>query len=107
MRIARVMNDGNEEYGIVKNNQWFHIPEFRRNDMGIENFLVNPDMINNIDLTDAPHDIDKIQWLSPIARPGKIICVGRNYLKHAQEQGKDAESKPLLFTNPQNVSGTG
>src|SRR5215470_10378600 len=33
----------------------------------------------------------------PIDRPGKIVCVGRNYRDHAEEQGTDLPTAPLLF----------
>ena len=33
-------------------------------------------------------------------RPGKIICVGRNYAAHAKELGNDVPDKPLLFFKP-------
>lgn len=33
----------------------------------------------------------------PIERPGKIVCVGLNYRDHAEEQGVDLPSEPLLF----------
>lgn len=33
----------------------------------------------------------------PIARPGKIICVGRNYAEHARETGSDIPTRPTLF----------
>ena len=33
----------------------------------------------------------------PIARPGKIVCVGLNYSDHAEEQGAELPSAPLLF----------
>jgi len=33
----------------------------------------------------------------PIARPGKIVCVGLNYRDHAEEQGAELPSAPLLF----------
>ena len=33
----------------------------------------------------------------PIARPGKIVCVGLNYKDHAEEQGADLPAAPLLF----------
>ncbi len=35
-----------------------------------------------------------------IARPGKIVCVGRNYLEHARELGNDVPERPLLFLKP-------
>ncbi len=37
--------------------------------------------------------------VSPL-RPGKIVCVGRNYLEHARELGNDVPERPLLFLKP-------
>ncbi len=34
---------------------------------------------------------------APIARPSKIVCVGKNYLEHAREFGGDAPDEPVLF----------
>jgi 2,4-didehydro-3-deoxy-L-rhamnonate hydrolase len=33
----------------------------------------------------------------PIPRPGKIVCVGLNYKDHAEEQGAELPTAPLLF----------
>lgn len=33
-------------------------------------------------------------------RPGKIVCVGRNYLEHARELGNDVPKEPLIFLKP-------
>lgn len=33
-------------------------------------------------------------------RPGKIVCVGRNYALHAAELGNDVPAEPLLFLKP-------
>ena len=33
----------------------------------------------------------------PLMRPSKIICVGLNYSKHAQESGMDVPEEPVLF----------
>ena len=33
----------------------------------------------------------------PIERPGKIVCVGRNYRGHAEEQGASVPERPMLF----------
>jgi 2-keto-4-pentenoate hydratase/2-oxohepta-3-ene-1,7-dioic acid hydratase in catechol pathway len=37
---------------------------------------------------------------TPAARPGKIVCVGRNYVAHAKELGNDMPERPLLFLKP-------
>jgi 2-keto-4-pentenoate hydratase/2-oxohepta-3-ene-1,7-dioic acid hydratase in catechol pathway len=33
-------------------------------------------------------------------RPGKIVCVGRNYVEHAKELGNDMPKEPLIFLKP-------
>lgn len=33
-------------------------------------------------------------------RPGKIVCVGRNYVAHAREMGNEVPKEPLLFFKP-------
>jgi 2-keto-4-pentenoate hydratase/2-oxohepta-3-ene-1,7-dioic acid hydratase in catechol pathway len=35
-----------------------------------------------------------------IPRPGKIVCVGRNYVEHARELGNAVPERPLLFLKP-------
>jgi len=33
-------------------------------------------------------------------KPSKIVCVGRNYAKHAAELGNDVPAEPLIFLKP-------
>jgi 2-keto-4-pentenoate hydratase/2-oxohepta-3-ene-1,7-dioic acid hydratase in catechol pathway len=33
-------------------------------------------------------------------RPGKIVCIGRNYVEHARELGNDVPERPLIFLKP-------
>ena len=34
------------------------------------------------------------------SRPGKIVCVGRNYTEHAKELGNEVPKEPLIFLKP-------
>lgn len=36
-------------------------------------------------------------------RPGKIVCIGRNYLEHARELGNDVPEEPLIFLKPSSI----
>ena len=43
---------------------------------------------------------------SPVSRPSKIICLGKNYAEHAKEGGFDSPKHPLLFSKaPSALSG--
>ncbi len=38
-----------------------------------------------------------VKVLAPIARPGKIVCLGRNYEAHARESGAPVPDEPIIF----------
>jgi 2-keto-4-pentenoate hydratase/2-oxohepta-3-ene-1,7-dioic acid hydratase in catechol pathway len=40
-----------------------------------------------------------VKLLSPLI-PGKIVCVGRNYIEHAREHDAEVPEVPLLFLKP-------
>ncbi len=50
--------------------------------------------------------VDEVTVLAPIPRPGKVICVGRNYAEHAAETGSDVPDRPQLFAKfPNTIVG--
>jgi|TARA_B110000114_G_scaffold82215_1_gene87003 2-keto-4-pentenoate hydratase/2-oxohepta-3-ene-1,7-dioic acid hydratase in catechol pathway len=46
---------------------------------------------------DCPIIDDSVRLGSPIARPSKLVCVGLNYAKHADEAGMKVPNEPVLF----------
>ncbi len=38
--------------------------------------------------------------MSRAERPGKIVCIGRNYREHAKELGNEVPAEPLFFLKP-------
>ena len=48
---------------------------------------------------EASLPLDSVKLLSPVV-PGKIICVGRNYIAHAKEHNAEVPDVPLLFLKP-------
>ena len=49
--------------------------------------------------TDLEQEPDNYELLAPCV-PSKIVAVGKNYLKHAQEMGTPVPKEPLLFLKP-------
>lgn len=43
------------------------------------------------------------RWGAPIAKPSKIICLGKNYEEHAKEGGFEAPVRPLIFSKTPNT----
>ncbi len=40
----------------------------------------------------------ELELLAPVPRPGKIVCIGKNYKEHAAETGSTLPERPLLFS---------
>jgi len=58
----------------------------------------------------APCDLPGVKMdvrlASPVLRPSKIICLGKNYAEHAKEGGFDNPVSPLIFCKtPNTVNG--
>jgi 2-keto-4-pentenoate hydratase/2-oxohepta-3-ene-1,7-dioic acid hydratase in catechol pathway len=51
----------------------------------------------------AQHALDDVRLLAPIARPGKILCIGLNYADHCRESGMEPPAAPVLFAKYANA----
>ena len=56
------------------------------------------DDIEDLRAISDPIDPSEVVVRAPIARPGKIICVGLNYHDHCREQSIEPPAYPLLFS---------
>jgi 2-keto-4-pentenoate hydratase/2-oxohepta-3-ene-1,7-dioic acid hydratase in catechol pathway len=43
------------------------------------------------------------RWGAPVARPGKVICIGLNYSDHAKESGMAVPEEPIVFLKAANT----
>ncbi|NJC95820.1 MAG: fumarylacetoacetate hydrolase family protein [Anaerolineae bacterium] len=48
---------------------------------------------------EAETPLADVRLLAP-SEPGKIVCVGRNYVEHAKELGNEVPQVPLIFLKP-------
>ena len=51
---------------------------------------------------DSEYHVDEVDVLPP-SKPSKIVCIGRNYAKHAEERDEEVPDRPLLFLKPPNA----
>ena len=97
MRLIRFGNQGAERPGLWNDGRivdlWRHFPEMP--DIG-EVFFRDDWLSKIAGLRDDGESMD-VRLGPPVARPSKLICLGKNYLEHAQEGNFDAPEKPLLF----------
>jgi len=54
-------------------------------------------LIRGLENMDPDIAIDDIQWLPPIPRPDKILCIGINYRAHIKEMGRETPEYPWVF----------
>jgi len=48
----------------------------------------------------ATINLDRTKVLAPVASPGKMMCLARNYREHAEEQGAQVSAEPVIFMKP-------
>ena len=116
MKIARLMLDGNETYGLIKNGNvatkdsiisetGIPLP------LGIMDFLFDgwhDEIKDKISSTSFKDNLEKFRLLHPLPNPSKIICLAFNYPKHAKEQNYTSAKEPVIFIKPRTtLCGTG
>jgi 2-keto-4-pentenoate hydratase/2-oxohepta-3-ene-1,7-dioic acid hydratase in catechol pathway len=61
--------------------------------------LLEGDLFGEFRRQEAFIPLKSVKLIAPV-KPGKIICVGRNYAEHAMEQGVELPEAPLIFLKP-------
>ncbi|MBF9035628.1 2-hydroxyhepta-2,4-diene-1,7-dioate isomerase [Rhodobacterales bacterium HKCCE2091] len=92
MRFLRYGPAGAERPGVLDS-------EGRIRDLGHVISDFTPDTLSR--LADLPLDGPVVPGTprigAPVPRPGKIVCIGRNYAEHAAETGNKPPPEPMIF----------
>lgn len=106
MRLVRFGPTGNEKPGVMD-------AEGRRRDLSAHfsdwdrRFLGSGDVerVKEIlqDVASLPVVGESERWAAPVARPGKVICIGLNYSDHAAESGMPIPAEPIVFLKASNT----
>ena len=68
----------------------------------------DPAVVATLEGHGALHPLSDVLLLSPVPRPGKVICIGLNYRDHAIESGMDIPTSPIVFSKfSTSVTGPG
>ena len=100
MKLIRFGTEGNEKIGIQLENKRIDVSTFGE-DYDEKFFETNglerlKEWLNVNEATCTTVD-DSVRLGSPIGRPSKLVCVGLNYAKHAEETGAKVPTEPVLF----------
>ncbi|MEO5783013.1 MAG: fumarylacetoacetate hydrolase family protein [Ginsengibacter sp.] len=101
MRLIRFRKGGVEKPGIILSDERkldvsnfgydFNESFFETGGLGkLEKWIENNRQL-------LPELKDDIELAPPVAKPGKIICIGLNYSDHAKESGMEAPAEPVIF----------
>ena len=108
MKIARLVRDRKETYGLIKDDRvatkddiiyqtGIPIP------LNIKDFLFEgwyDEVKDKISDTCFKDQLEKFRLLAPIPDPPKIICLTFNYPAHAKEQNLVSPKEPVIFIKP-------
>jgi 2-keto-4-pentenoate hydratase/2-oxohepta-3-ene-1,7-dioic acid hydratase in catechol pathway len=99
MKILNFELEGKSCLGVLKGDSIAPIP------LGLDDLLRRLSERPQAGLEPSPRSfpLREVRLLAPILRPGKIICVGRNYAEHARERGGEVPTQPIFFLKSNNT----
>ncbi|MEM9325846.1 MAG: fumarylacetoacetate hydrolase family protein [Bacteroidota bacterium] len=98
MKLIRYGAPGAEKPGIMHDEKYYDASS-QVHDYD-ESFFSDPAYLQQLEKVFASETLPEIRperLGPPVKRPGKIICIGLNYRKHAEESGMAVPSEPVLF----------
>jgi len=116
VNIARLAQDGNETYGLIKDGNVATKENITSETgvplpLGIMDFLFEgwyDEIKDKISSSSFQDKLGKFKLLHPLPNPSKIICLTFTYPKHAKEQNYVSTQEPVLFIKPRTtLCGTG
>ena len=108
MKIARLVRDGNETYGLIRDGN-VATKDNMVNQTGVPlpfsimDFLFEgwyDEIKDKISSTSFQNKLREFSILNPLPNPSKIICLTFNYPKHAKEQNYESTKDPVIFIKP-------
>ena len=108
MKIARLVKDGHETYGLIRDGK-VATKDNMVNQTGIPlpfsimDFLFEgwyDEIKDRITSTSFQDKLETFSILNPLPNPSKIICLTFNYPKHAKEQNYESTKEPVIFIKP-------
>ncbi|MFI2743802.1 fumarylacetoacetate hydrolase family protein [Zhouia sp. PK063] len=100
MKLIRFGAQGKEKPGVIINNKKLDVSEFGEDftqDFFEKDGLTYLEKWLETHAESCPEIGNERRLGAPIYRPSKLICVGLNYAKHAEESGMEPPKEPVLF----------
>ncbi len=99
MKLASFRIADRDSYGAVMEDGVAEASQaFRRRFADLRAVLeagATPELAGNVEENRLP--ADELEFLPPVTRPDKILCVGVNYRPHIAEMGREVPEYPVVF----------
>ena len=103
MRLIRFGEKGHEKPGLLKGERIIDLERIFPGIPDIGEVFFRNGWLDKIRDVSEPGEKMDVRLGPPVARPSKIICLGKNYAEHAKEGGFDNPESPLLFCKTPNT----
>ncbi|MGD2029118.1 MAG: fumarylacetoacetate hydrolase family protein [Desulfobacterales bacterium] len=103
MRLIRFGQKGNARPGLWKDGKIVDLREIFPQIPDISETFFREGWLEKVAGVEHPGRKIQTRIASPIHRPSKIICLGKNYAEHAKEGGFENPEKPLIFCKTPNA----
>ena len=108
MKIARVVKDGKETFGFVRDGKIATKDDITHSTgvpipLNVRDFLFDgwyEEIVPKMDEIEFKHNLSDFEVLAPIPNPNKIICLAFNYKDHAEEQKLTPPKEPAIVNKP-------
>lgn len=103
MKLVRFGQKGNVKPGLWKDGKIVDLREIFPQIPDISEAFFREGWLEKVAGVKNPGRKFEARIASPIHRPSKIICLGKNYAEHAKEGGFENPEKPLIFCKTPNA----
>jgi 2,4-didehydro-3-deoxy-L-rhamnonate hydrolase len=103
MKLIRFGESGKEKPGLWRDGRIVDLTATYPGIPDIGEAFFREGWLKKVEKVDAIGEVMDIRIGCPISRPGKIICLGKNYAEHARETGLEIPTRPLLFCKTANA----
>ncbi len=111
MRIVSYSSGGERDYGFLVSPEQF-VPRYFVEDAlrmelpkNVKDLLSDGELLELVNsvvgkIPIESFSVESVHLEPPVPNPGKIICLGLNYLDHAEEAGVEPPEDPIIFLKP-------
>ncbi|MCQ4085678.1 fumarylacetoacetate hydrolase family protein [Saccharibacillus sp. JS10] len=114
MKFANIQHEGKSTVAIVEEDNYVRLDELQpwlgeeKLPISTDQLLQSPQIVEKILALWQKLDVERsklawsslenVNWLPSVLNPGKLICIGLNYKKHAEETNMPLPKQPVVFS---------